>query len=43
MPNTPIRTLYATETKNRFGAVLRKLSRTSGPVLIERAGRPVAD
>ena len=43
MPNSPIRTLYATETKNRFGAVLRKLSRTGGPVLIERAGRPVAD
>jgi prevent-host-death family protein len=36
------RTLSATEVKNRFGAVLRELARTGGPVLVERGGKPVA-
>jgi len=40
--NSPTRALSATETKNRFGAVLREVTRTGGPILIERGGRPVA-
>ena len=35
-------TLSATEIKNRFGAVLREVTRTGGPILVERDGRPVA-
>ncbi|MFQ6014955.1 MAG: type II toxin-antitoxin system Phd/YefM family antitoxin [Anaerolineae bacterium] len=42
MGNSPIRTLSATEVKNRFGAVLREVTRTGGPILVERDGRPVA-
>ena len=42
MGNSSIRTVSATEAKNRFGAVLREVCRTGGPILIERAGRPVA-
>jgi len=37
-----MRTLSATEVKNRFGAVLREVTRTGGPILIERDGCPVA-
>jgi len=36
------RSLPATEVKNRFGRVLREVSRSGGPLLIERDGRPVA-
>jgi len=36
------RTLSATEAKNRFGAVLREVARTGGPVLVERGGKPIA-
>jgi len=42
MGNSAIRTLSATEVKNRFGAVLREVARTGGPILVERSGRPVA-
>lgn len=37
-----LRTLSATEVKNRFGAVLGEVVRTGGPILIERDCRPVA-
>lgn len=37
-----MRTLSATEVKNRFGAVLRELARTGGPILVERDGHAVA-
>ena len=37
-----IRTLPATEVKNRFGRVLREVSKTGGPIFVERDGRPVA-
>ena len=37
-----IRTLPATEVKNRFGKVLREVAKTGGPILIERDGKPVA-
>ena len=42
MVNHSPRTLPATEVKNRFGAVLREVARTGGPVVIERDGQPVA-
>jgi prevent-host-death family protein len=42
MGNSLIRTLSATEIKNNFGAVLREVNRTGGPIVVERAGRPVA-
>jgi prevent-host-death family protein len=42
MGNYPMHTLSATEVKNRFGAVLREITRTGGPILVERDGRPVA-
>ena len=42
MKNDFITTLPATEVKNRFGAVLREINRTGGPILIERSGKPVA-
>jgi prevent-host-death family protein len=37
-----LRTLPATEAKNRFGRVLREVARSGGPIFIERDGRPVA-
>ncbi len=37
-----MRTIKATEAKNRFGNVLREVTQTGSPLLIERAGRPVA-
>lgn len=37
-----IRTLPATEVKNRFGRVLREVSKSGSPILIERDGKPVA-
>jgi prevent-host-death family protein len=37
-----LRTLPATEVKNRFGRVLRDVSKSGGPILIERDGKPVA-
>jgi len=42
MGNDLIRTLSATEVKNSFGAVLREVNHTGGPIVVERAGRPVA-
>jgi prevent-host-death family protein len=36
------KSLPATEVKNRFGRVLREISRTGGPIIVERDGRPVA-
>jgi len=41
MENKPVRTLSATEAKNRFGAVLREVARTSGPIPVERNGKAV--
>jgi prevent-host-death family protein len=38
----PIRYLPATEVKNRFGRVLREVSKTGGPIYVERDGNPVA-
>jgi prevent-host-death family protein len=37
-----LRTLPATEVKNRFGRVLRDVSKSGSPILIERDGKPVA-
>jgi prevent-host-death family protein len=42
MGDDSMHTLSATEVKNRFGAVLREIARTGGPILVERDGRPVA-
>ncbi len=42
MRNKPIRTMSATEARNRFGAVLREVARTGGPILVERNGKAVA-
>ena len=42
MADRSMRTLSATEVKNRFGAVLREVARTGGPILVKRGGRPVA-
>ena len=36
------KTLPATEVKNRFGRVLREISHTGGPIIVERDGKPVA-
>ena len=36
------KTLPATEVKNRFGRVLREVSQTGGPIIVERDGKPVA-
>lgn len=36
------KTLPATEVKNRFGRVLREISQTGGPIIVERDGKPVA-
>lgn len=36
------KTLSATEVKNRFGAVLKEVTRTGGPIVVERDGQPVA-
>jgi prevent-host-death family protein len=42
MESNPVRTLSATEAKNRFGAVLREVSRSGGPIIVERGGKAVA-
>ena len=42
MRDSPVRNLSATEAKNRFGALLREVARTGGPVFVERDGRAVA-
>ena len=36
------KTLSATEVKNRFGRVLREISQTGGPIIVEKDGKPVA-
>ena len=36
------KTLSATEVKNRFGRVLREVSLTGGPIVVERDSKPVA-
>lgn len=38
----PIKYLPATEVKNRFGRVLREVSKSGGPIYIERDGKSVA-
>jgi prevent-host-death family protein len=42
MEKNLVRTLSATEVKNRFGAVLREVVRTGRPILVERDGHPTA-
>ncbi len=37
-----LKTLPATEVKNRFGRVLREVNQTDTPIVIERDGKPVA-
>ncbi len=37
-----VRTLSATEVKNRFGQVLREVAKSGGPIFVERDGKPVA-
>jgi prevent-host-death family protein len=37
-----VKSLPATEVKNRFGRVLREVSQTGGPIIVERDGKPVA-
>ena len=37
-----IKSLPATEVKNRFGRVLREVSKSGGPIIVERDGKPVA-
>lgn len=37
-----IRTVPATEVKNRFGRMLREVSKTGGPLIVARSGKPVA-
>ncbi len=34
--------LAATEVKNRFGRVLRQVTKSGDPIIIERDGKPVA-
>ncbi len=36
------KTLSATEVKNRFGRVLREVSLSGGPIIVERDSKPVA-
>ncbi|MCL4869856.1 MAG: type II toxin-antitoxin system prevent-host-death family antitoxin [Anaerolineae bacterium] len=36
------KTVSATEAKNRFGAVLREIKRSGGPIVVQRDGEPVA-
>lgn len=36
------KTLPTTEVKNRFGRVLREISQTGGPIIVERDGKAVA-
>jgi prevent-host-death family protein len=36
------KTFSATEVKNRFGRVLRDLSITGGPIIVEKDNKPVA-
>jgi prevent-host-death family protein len=38
----PLKYLPATEVKNRFGRVLREVTKTGGPIYVERDGKPVA-
>jgi prevent-host-death family protein len=37
-----LRTLPATEVKNRLGRVLREVAKSGGPIYVERDGKPVA-
>lgn len=37
-----VKYLPATEVKNRFGSVLREVTRSGGPIYVERDGKPVA-
>lgn len=38
----PVRYLPATQVKNRFGSVLREVTKSGGPIYVERDGKPVA-
>ena len=38
----PLKYLPATEVKNRFGHVLREVTKTGGPIYVECDGKPVA-
>ena len=35
-------TVSATEAKNRFGTMLRRVSRDDTPLIVERGGKPIA-
>ncbi len=37
-----LRSLPATEVKNRLGRVLREVAKSGGPIYVERDGKPVA-
>lgn len=37
-----LKSMSATEVKNRFGSVLREVTRGDEPLVVERSGRPVA-
>ena len=37
-----MRTVSATEARNRFGQVLREVAKSGGPIFVERDGKPVA-
>ena len=37
-----MKTIPATEAKNRFGKVLRELTQTGEPILINKDGKPIA-
>ena len=37
-----IKTLAATEVKNRFGRVLNEVSTSGNPIIVEKSGKPVA-
>lgn len=36
------KTVSATDAKNRFGGVLREVTQTDEPIVVERDGKPVA-
>ena len=37
-----MRTVSATEARNRFGQVLREVAKSGGPIFVKRDGKPVA-
>ncbi len=42
-PHSPdLHTVSATEAKNRFGTMLRRVAQDDTPLIVERGGKPVA-